>query len=263
MIARARCMMARAWKYLKKKFKLFSQVWFSIFVISIIGRFTRVISLREEVISKLKHQQQNYIIACWHQNVFFCTWLLRHRAINNLISQSHDGELITRVMLKYGFSASRGSSSEGGAMALRQMVKHLKGTDPAAITPDGPRGPKFKVKPGAVALAKLSGLPLIPYHYEACQQFVFDKSWDGHKIPKPFTWIVTSWGDPIHIPKNLAVEDMPAFCDKVSEALMNNRQTVLEEVTRLQEYLPNAFWPRLWYYLRHKNIAIKPHSIPT
>ncbi|MBQ46386.1 MAG: hypothetical protein CMP10_02650 [Zetaproteobacteria bacterium] len=173
----------------------------------------------------------SWIFGIWHTNVFLSPLFLRDRKVAVLISQSHDGELIHRMVQRYGNDSIRGSTSKGGAHALRALVKHLRQGLPGAITPDGPRGPAWPVQDGIVLAASLSGVPVIPCHYEADRQWVFRRTWDQHRLPKPFSRICLSYGAPVKVPRDLvehgAVDQMR---QKVEQAMMTNMRYCQELV---------------------------------
>jgi lysophospholipid acyltransferase (LPLAT)-like uncharacterized protein len=119
-----------------------------------------------------------------------------------LISPSVDGELGAMLVRRLGAAVIRGSSSHTGARALRDYYQALvkDGVSPA-ITPDGPRGPPWKFKPGAVLLAQLSQRPIIPMAYAASR--AWKVKWDRFIIPKPLSRIVIAIGEPVYVAKGL------------------------------------------------------------
>ena len=147
-----------------------------------------------------------------------------------MISSSDDGEVIYDVFAHFGYQAVRGSTARGGIPALKQLIKLLKDKTSVAITPDGPLGPPEKIQSGVVLLAKYSGVPIIPWHYEAKHLWKL-KSWDRHKIPKPFTTIVESFGEPFHVPKELLPEEVPVICGKLEAILQELALKTGEEIS--------------------------------
>jgi lysophospholipid acyltransferase (LPLAT)-like uncharacterized protein len=119
-----------------------------------------------------------------------------------LISPSVDGEIGAMLVRKVGAEVIRGSSSHTGARALRDYYQALahEGISPA-ITPDGPRGPPWKFKPGAILLAQMSQRPMIPMAYAASRAWRIQ--WDRFVIPKPFARIAIVIGPPVYVPKGL------------------------------------------------------------
>lgn len=126
------------------------------------------------------------IYAFWHDRIFAGTYFFRNRGIAVITSQSKDGEYIARFIQRLGYGAVRGSSTRGGVGALVEMIKAMRNGTPTAFTVDGPKGPRYAAKPGAVLLAKKTGNPMMPFVVE-CSGFWTIGSWDRLQIPKPFT----------------------------------------------------------------------------
>jgi lysophospholipid acyltransferase (LPLAT)-like uncharacterized protein len=149
----------------------------------------------------------SFIPVYWHQHQLFCVkHLLEQRRaglkLGFLISPSVDGEIGAMIVRSMGGEIIRGSSTHTGARALRDYYEALahQGVSPA-ITPDGPRGPPWKFKPGAVLLAQLSGRPMIPLSYAASRAWKI--KWDRFVIPAPLSRIVIAVGEPVYVPKGL------------------------------------------------------------
>src|SRR2546423_11593950 len=99
----------------------------------------------------------------WHERIFLTTYWWRNRRIVVLTSRSFDGEYIARFIQRFGYGASRGSSSRGGVGALVEMVRLMRAGRPTAFTIDGPRGPRPEAKMGALLLGKKTGCPSLPF----------------------------------------------------------------------------------------------------
>ena len=138
------------------------------------------------------------IWAFWHNRVFSVPYIwrkfLRQRSGAVLTSPSGDGEIIAQVMRRFGADAVRGSSNKRPAAALRELVTWVKDGNDIAITPDGPRGPKYELQPGIVKVAQLTKVPVFPVHvrYSKCLRL---KSWDGFMIPWPFCRVDVTLGE--------------------------------------------------------------------
>jgi lysophospholipid acyltransferase (LPLAT)-like uncharacterized protein len=151
----------------------------------------------------------------WHQHELFCArWLLDQRQkglkLGFLISPSVDGEVPAQIARRLGAEVIRGSSTHTGARALRDYYNLLvKEQVSPVITPDGPKGPRFKFKPGALLLAQISGRPLLPMAYAASSAWLV--SWDKFVIPRPFSRIVIAVGPPRSVPRTLATHDSAAM----------------------------------------------------
>ncbi|HEY8507687.1 MAG TPA: lysophospholipid acyltransferase family protein [Steroidobacteraceae bacterium] len=146
------------------------------------------------------------LVPCyWHQHQLFCAkYLIDQRAkglkLGWLISPSVDGELGAMMVRRLGGHVIRGSSTNTGARALRDYYQALvKDNISPAITPDGPRGPRFKFKPGAILLAQMSGRPILPMAYAATRAWLV--KWDKFVLPVPFSRIAIAIGEPVYIPR--------------------------------------------------------------
>ena len=169
------------------------------------SRRVRVIG-NEHIAAALKHAP-SFIPVYWHQHQLMCVrYLLEQRRagvnLGFLISPSVDGDLAAMLVRRLGAAVIRGSSSHTGARALRDYYEALvkDGVSPA-ITPDGPRGPPWKFKPGAVLLAQLSQRPIVPMAYAASRAWKIQ--WDRFVIPKPLSRIVLAIGEPVYVAKGL------------------------------------------------------------
>ncbi|MDQ3062746.1 MAG: lysophospholipid acyltransferase family protein, partial [Acidobacteriota bacterium] len=126
------------------------------------------------------------------------TYFFRNRGIVVMTSQSFDGEYIARFTQRFGYGAVRGSSTRGGVGALVEMIRLMKKGLPMAFSVDGPRGPKYVAKTGAILLAKKTGNPLMPFVVET-EQFWTINNWDNLQIPKPFTRAKIFIAAPIYV----------------------------------------------------------------
>jgi len=167
--------------------------------IATFGRTIRWTVVGGEHHEEIRRAGKRIIYAFWHNRIFLATWFWRHRGIVVMTSQSFDGECIARFIQRFGYGAARGSSTRGGHRALLMMAACLhRGLD-VAFTLDGPRGPVYVAKKGAVMLAKLTGQAILPFHI-AAEAFWEAPSWDRFQIPKPFTRAVVLLGPPITVP---------------------------------------------------------------
>ncbi|MBI3812213.1 MAG: lysophospholipid acyltransferase family protein [Nitrospirae bacterium] len=116
---------------------------------------------------------KNFIIAFWHGRQLMMPAVYGGKKISILISRHRDGELIARAVGYFGFHSVRGSTTRGGAAALKQLIRSARAGDDLAVTPDGPRGPNQVVQLGVMELAKLTGLPIIPVTFGASKKKIF------------------------------------------------------------------------------------------
>ena len=187
-------------------------------LIALVGLTTRKVWVNRHVLETLQRQSQNAILAVWHNNLLYFLYILRGRGAAALISRSRDGENIAWVARRFGFDEVRGSDSAGAAASLRGALRRLAAGRDAAITPDGPRGPRYEVKPGIVSLAQRTGVPIVPLCFAAARRWEFG-SWDRMKVPKPFSRVVLFAGDPIRLARET---DPEAARRLVERALRRN-----------------------------------------
>jgi lysophospholipid acyltransferase (LPLAT)-like uncharacterized protein len=117
-----------------------------------------------------------------------------------MISASRDGERIARITQHLGYRPVRGSTSKGSLAATRKLVASLRAGELAAITPDGPRGPRRHAQPGVVATARLAGRPVVTIGIGVARCWRL-RSWDRFAIPKPFSRVHYAYGEPIWVPR--------------------------------------------------------------
>lgn len=129
----------------------------------------------------------------WHDQLLPLVHVHRHEGVRVLVSEHADGEYIARVLERQGFETARGSSTRGGRRGLRELLRAAKAGRDVAIAPDGPRGPRHRFKEGAVAAARLLGVPLVPVVAAARSGWRL-ASWDRFLIPRPFSRVRVLYG---------------------------------------------------------------------
>lgn len=154
-------------------------------------------------------------------------YLNRDKNFAGLTSKSKDGDLLAKILKKWNYQVLRGSSSEGGDIALGLMVDFAKNGYSIAITPDGPKGPPNKLKAGAVVAARKSGLPLVLAGI-GFKKKRYLRSWDRFQIPKFFTAVNVIYSDPVYVPENLSREETSKVI-KECEKKLNELQSEAEK----------------------------------
>ena len=139
------------------------------------------------------------LLAFWHGRMLYLVHRYHRQCITALVSRSQDGAFVSQVLQHFGVHVTRGSSSRGGAQALLEIVRKVRSGYHAALTPDGPRGPRYVVQPGIVAVAKKTGAAILPVTYSARWKKVL-RSWDSFLVPLPFSRVVVIYGEPISVP---------------------------------------------------------------
>jgi len=141
------------------------------------------------------------IYAFWHAQLVLMPWAQLRPPTVVPVSLSKDGEWAARLFSRLNAETVRGSTSRGGAKALRGLVRAVRAGKDVAITPDGPKGPAERVQPGAVWLASLSGRPLLPVAF-AARPCGHVGSWDRMIVPLPFSRGVFQYGDLLWVPRD-------------------------------------------------------------
>ena len=161
-------------------------------------------------------QQPIYVF--WHNRVFLATHFWQRRGIVVMTSQSFDGEYIARFIKRFGYGAARGSSTRGGTGAIVEMVRLMRAGCPTAFTIDGPKGPRYVAKMGAVLLAKKTGRPILPFTITP-RRYWEAKSWDRFQVPLPFTMARVEIAPPIYVSADADDEALAARRDDLQESL--------------------------------------------
>lgn len=149
----------------------------------------------------------SYINVFWHKHIGLTTSFFPKRIPRVcLVSRSRDGELLARVMAHLGSRAIRGSSSrgegqsKGGSSSLRKLARALEAGYHIVITPDGPKGPPERIKPGVLRLAAITGRPILALGMAVSRAFPLS-TWDGTLIPLPFTRMALSYSEALYVPR--------------------------------------------------------------
>ncbi len=167
---------------------------------------------------------QRYIYCIWHENLLVPVHLFAHSHIATLISHHVDGEYITRVVNRMGFAVVRGSSTRGGGSALKRLAELARRRHHhIALTPDGPRGPRRRLKGGVICLARLTGLPVIAvgFGYTAAWRL---NSWDRFVIPRPGSTVHVCVSEPIFISRQIDDEDARRELQRAMERVQDEAE---------------------------------------
>lgn len=160
---------------------------------------------------KYKLQGKCMIYAFWHAHILVPSYVGRNIGAKVLISQHRDGEYIARVIQRLGNDVERGSTTRGGARALLSMIKNVKKEKTSlAITPDGPRGPRFTVQSGVIMLGQKTCYPIVPVMVHHSRYWELP-SWDRFCIPKPFSKVTLMYGNPMMIPPELRKPEVEKY----------------------------------------------------
>lgn len=217
--------MARAYKFAdlssytsKKRFLIRAADLAFFLLIKVIGRTIRWQVNGWENWEAATREGRIPIYTFWHNRVFLATYFWQKRRIVVMTSQSFDGEYIARFIQRFGYGAARGSSTRGAVGAIIEMARLMRAGSPTAFTIDGPKGPRYIAKMGAVLLAKKTGQPILPFtitarHWEA------KRSWDGFQVPLPFSRARVNIAPPMYVPADADESSLAAKRDELQAAL--------------------------------------------
>ncbi len=149
---------------------------------------------------ELRRKKKGVLYAVWHDELFVPICAHRDENVVVLVSESRDGEIISRVLHAMGFGTVRGSSTRGGVKALKRLVQLIqREKKEIAVTIDGPKGPRHRVKDGIIYLALKSGAPILPIRVRISHKKVFKKSWDKFQLPLPGSRCSMIYGSPLYL----------------------------------------------------------------
>lgn len=180
------------------------------------GTWRMVVIDPERVIPGMFDGSRPGIVAFWHRHILAMLTHFRGAHVTVPVSQHRDGEYVAQAMERFRLDSVRGSSTHGGARLLRGMMGRIRDGWSPALTPDGPRGPRFTVQPGFTLLARRSGLPVYPFGLAEEKAWVL-KSWDAFVVPKPFSRVAICVGTPLRAADYSSTEE---FCEALRRGML-------------------------------------------
>ena len=179
-------------------------------------------------------EDRPFIMAFWHGRLLLMPYSWDHgKTIYMLMSEHRDGQFGADAVGHFGIKMVVGSSTRGGAQALRALVKALRNGDYVAIAPDGPRGPRMRAGKGIISVARLSGAPIIPVAFGSTNGRCLS-SWDRFLVARPFGRRVLVWGNPIYVDRAASPKDEETSRRQVEDAL----NAITAEADRMTGRLP-------------------------
>lgn len=167
-------------------------------VARLLARTWRIEVLGAERWNRALEGTRPYVLLSWHEALLPVMWHHRGRGIAALVSEARDGEYLAGFARSLGYLLIRGSSRRGGGKALLRAIRALRAGTPIGVTPDGPRGPRRVVKPGALAAAERGNALIVPVHADSRPAWRAG-SWDGFLIPPPFARVRVAYGEPFAV----------------------------------------------------------------
>jgi len=175
-------------------------------MIRVIGVTWRIEIRGVEHLDTARKMSERLIFAFWHGRLLALSWSHRNRNVHVLASEHYDGDLMGKIIEWLGFGHLKGSTTRGGARALRELKGVLAEGYDIGLTVDGPKGPRGQVQQGATELSRLTSCAVIPISDTARCRKIFD-SWDRFQIPAPFAKVIVEYGEPILVPAGAGAEE--------------------------------------------------------
>lgn len=180
---------------------------------------TRVRRTGRQHYLRFRREGRPVIFVFWHGQLLPLIHYHRNEGIVVLVSDHADGEYVTRVIERHGFSTARGSSTRGGIRGLKSLIRAARNGHDLALTPDGPRGPARRFKAGALMAAQVTGAPIVPVAAGASAAWHFD-SWDHFMVPRPLSRVTIEYGESVSVPRETSQEEREAMA-RALEARLN------------------------------------------
>jgi hypothetical protein len=170
-------------------------------LIRCLGFTWRVQQIDTEMEERAREHFPNVVYAIWHGRMFPLAFTHRNRGVCMLTSAHRDGEIIGQTVRRLGFGHARGSSTRGGTGAVLTLARKIGEGFDVGLTVDGPVGPRYEAKPGAVQIARMTGAAILPVVAGSRRHKTFS-SWDAFELPYPFTRIRVRYGEPVIVPRD-------------------------------------------------------------
>lgn len=188
-------------------------------------------TLRRRPATELRVPDEPVIFALWHNRLAVCVPACRkflrplrgRDTLAALISASRDGALLAAIVEEFGVHPVRGSSSRRGGQALKELVSWMRQGNDVALTPDGPRGPCYQAREGALVLAQLTGAPILPIACRVRGKLRL-KSWDRFQVPLPFATYELALLPAIRVPREATPEERERLRQQLEAALREGTQ---------------------------------------
>lgn len=189
----------------------------------------RVQVVESEELKEALRSQELVTFAIWHGDELALLRFAHKYRVATMVSTSADGELMDRILHRFGFVTSRGSSTRGGTRALVGLLKLARTGRNPVVAVDGPKGPLHKAKPGVFEISKKTGSRIFPGGIATSKRFVFKKSWNKTYLPLPFAKVTLFWGKPLEVPN----KDTDSRDQRLAQSLESALATAGYEASKL------------------------------
>lgn len=209
----------RRWKRARRKLGALVAAACGPFFLSRLSRTWKLSVHGEERLANAQAAHRGHFMALWHGRMVLGLPHHGRRDWHVLVSPSADGDISERLLESFRYKVIRGSSSRGGARALREMLTVLDAGAVLIITPDGPRGPRHSMNPGLAWMARATGYPVVPVGFGVDRAWRL-KSWDRFTIPKPRARIAMVYGEPVSVPRAATPADLEKATQAIHDSLV-------------------------------------------
>ncbi len=226
-------------KFLSSKIGLEALAFLGVLYIRFVYYTSRWQFIHKDIIEDYIKNKKPFIICFWHGRLAMlpCAWQWKG-PFQMLLSEHRDGRLIANVLKHFKISIAYGSTTRGGAKAALELVKSMLSGIAIGITPDGPKGPAYKVSPGIITLSKLAKADIIPVSYATSKRKTL-RTWDKFLLPLPFGKGLYIAGDPISYPKENTDKES---CQKILEDSLNSITEKADQLIGFKSLPPDIFF---------------------
>jgi len=213
------------WKRLRNSLTIRLLPYIGFCVVKVLAWTMRFEERGEEGITQLEKEGRPFVAAFWHGRMLMMPVSPYRKNARVMISRHRDGELISRIIGIFGLESIRGSTTKGGVQVLKEGIKAIEDGYKVVITPDGPKGPRFRFQIGSIELASATGAPIIPIAFSCTRKKVFS-SWDSFILPYPFSKGVFFYGAPFWVSRELTKEEKESKRKELEQRMRQMTRTV-------------------------------------
>lgn len=200
-----------------------------------LSRSWRYEELHPERRASARGEGGGLLIALWHGRMLQAVPPHASDEIVVLVSGSRDGDIAALLLRDFRYEIIRGSTTRGGARALRQMIEALHRGALVVVTPDGPQGPRHSMNPGLAWMARATGFAVLPVGI-VCDRAWHMNSWDRFDVPKPGARVVVSYGNPVQVPRELPSDGLAEATERIREELVNAERAGFAKLGREPDF---------------------------
>ncbi len=184
-----------------------------------LGRTARIRLVGRERLERLRERGERVIFTPWHGRMLMPIYVHRNEGICAMVSRHRDGEMIAQTIQRLGYRTVRGSTGKGGERAFWELVRAIRNGSDGAIIPDGPTGPRHRLKPGVLFIAQQAGAAIVPITFSASRKIEFN-SWDRFTLWLPLAQSVVLYGEPTFIPREWSVRRVLQEGKRIERAMI-------------------------------------------